>query len=134
MKRVGLRNKIIMQYWNNVSPDDIRRNLGCTQQTVTKWLQPLRDIPLYALPQKLIALGWSPGELVRVLKIDEDQLKSRYGITFKARGTKSITDEQLIELVDSEHGPEEIAEITNKNISHVRSRLREIGWVKPKRT
>jgi Fe2+ transport system protein FeoA len=133
MKRVGLRNKIMAQYWHNMSPDAIRRDLGCTQQTINKWLQPLRDIPLHALPKKLISLGWSPGELIRVLKIDEGELKNDYGVTFKARGIKTIADDQLVELIDNEHTPEEIAEITNQNINHVRTRLREIGWVKPKK-
>ena len=132
MKRVGLRNKVIAQYWNNVPPAEIKRKLGCTQQTINKWLQPLQNIPLQQLPKKLISLGWSPGELIRVLKIDEAELKNTYGITFKARGTKTITDDQLVELIDNEHTPEEMAEITNQSINHVRTRLQEMGWVKRK--
>ena len=132
MKRVGFRNKIISLYWQGMSPEAIRRNLECSAQTVQKWLSPLQDFPRQELPQKLLSLGWSPGELIRVLKLDENQLQMDYGIKFKAKGVKTIPDEQLIELIDNEKTPEEIAEITNQNINHVRTRLRELGWVKPK--
>ncbi len=132
MKRVGLRNKIITQYWQHIPPADIRKNLRCSQQTINKWLKPLQDTSHTQLPQKLFSLGWSAGELIRVLKIDENELHNLYGITFKARGKKSISDEQLITLLDNEHSPQEIAEITQQPINHVRTRLRDLGWVKPK--
>ena len=132
MKRVELRNKIISSYWQGLAPDDIRHKLGCTKQTINKWLKPLNGVPFEKLPKKLLSMGWSAGELIRVLKFSEDQLRIDYGIIFKARGVKTITDEQLIELVDNEKTPEEIADITGQNINHVRTRLREIGWVKPK--
>jgi len=132
MKRVGLRNKIISLYWQGIEPEDIKHKLGCTLHTVNKWLKPIQNIPLEEVPQKLISLGWSAGELIRVLKIDDSSLKNNYGISFKARGVKTIPDEQLIELIDNENTPQEIAEITNQNINHVRTRLRELGWVKPK--
>lgn len=132
MKRVGFRNKIISQYWQGMSAKAIRSNLKCSTQTVRKWLSPLRDVPRQELPQKLLSLGWSPGELLRVLKLDEDELQNDYGITFKAKGVKTIADSQLIELIDNENSPEQIAEITNQNINYVRTRLRELGWVKPK--
>lgn len=132
MKRVGFRNKIISRYWQGMSAEAIRSNIKCSTQTIQKWLGPLLDIPREELPQKLLSLGWSPGELMRVLKINEEQLQNDYGITFKAKGIKTIPDELLIELVDNEKTPEEIAEMTNQNINHVRTRLRELGWVKPK--
>ncbi len=132
MKRVGLRNKIIAQYWQHIPPADIKKNLGCSQQTINKWLKPLQDTSHAQLPQKLLSLGWSAGELIRVLKIDENELHNLYGISFKARGKKSISDEQLITLLDNEHSPQEIAEITQQPINHVRTRLRDMGWVKPK--
>ena len=132
MKRVGLRNKIISRYWQGMSAEAIRNNLGCSTQTVKKWLRPLQDISREELPQKLLSMGWSPGELIRVLKLEEAELQNDYGIAFKARGVKTISDEDLIEFVDNEKTPEEIAEITGQNIGYIRTRLRELGWTKPK--
>jgi len=103
MKRVGLRNKIISSYWQRMPPEAIKRKLGCTPQTIAKWLKPLQGVAHENVPKTLLSLGWSAGELIRVLKIDEDILQRDYGITFKARGVKIITDEQLIEYLDNEN-------------------------------
>jgi hypothetical protein len=132
MKRVGLRNKIISRYWNGESPEQIKSNVGCTSATVVKWLRPLYPLLHNEIPQNLLSLGWTAGELIKVLKIDESELKNQYGIEFKAKGVKAVTDDELIDLVDAENTPEEIAEQTDQKVTYIRNRLREIGWVKPK--
>jgi len=130
MKRVGLRNKIISRYWNGMCASDIKKQLGCTQQTINKWLKPIENISDIELPKKLISLGWSAGEIIRVLKIDEDELDNIYGVKFMSRGIKLVSDEELIEYIDSDYSIEDIVRLTDKSESYIRRRLNELGWVK----
>ena len=130
MKRVGMRNKIISRYWQGMTLDDIRRTLGCTKQTIDKWTRPLKHQPQRQWPQILLSLGWTPGELMRVLKIEESELNAEYGIEFKARGYKTLSDEQLIEYIDMEMTPQEMAEESGEKLRYIKNRLRELGWVK----
>jgi len=131
MKRVGLRNKIISRHWNGLSDLEIKKQLRCTKQTIDKWLKPLRDTLPTEIPKQLISLGWSPGEIIRVLKIEEDELKNTYNIEFKPRDNKLISDEELIEFIDNETSTKDIAEITNQTQSYISRRLNDIGWIKP---
>jgi len=85
---------------------------------------------LIELPKKLISLGWSAGEIIKVLKIDEEELENIYGVKFISRGIKLVSDEELIEYIDSDYSIEDIVKLTDKSESYIRRRLNELGWVK----